>query len=91
MVSDSGPTGIDQINSTSTASGESIGIVPNQITRGGTATIGYSGIENLNVSGTAGIDTFTVTGTPTGTTTLMAWTAGIRTTLRKAAWADRWR
>ena len=70
MVSDSGPTGVDQINSTSTASGESIGIFTNQITRGGAATIGFSGIENLNVSGTAGIDTFTVTGTPLGTTTL---------------------
>jgi hypothetical protein len=70
MVSDSGPTGVDQINSTSTASGESIGIFTNQITRGGAATIGFSGIENLNVSGTTGIDTFTVNGTPTGTTTL---------------------
>jgi RTX calcium-binding nonapeptide repeat (4 copies) len=70
MVSDSGPTGVDQINSTSTASGESIGIVPNQITRGGAATISYSGVENLNVSGTAGVDTFTVTSTPPGTTTL---------------------
>jgi hypothetical protein len=65
-VSDSGPTGVDQLNSTSTASGESIGIANSQITRGGAATIGYSGIENLNVSGTAGIDTFTVSSTPGG-------------------------
>ncbi len=75
-VSDSGPTGIDQLSSTSTGSGESIGITASQITRGGAATIGYSGIENLSVSGTAGIDTFTITGTPTGSTVLDGLNAG---------------
>src|SRR5204862_209334 len=62
-VSDIGGSGTDQLNSTTTFAGpESIGVSDTQITRsGGEPTITYSGIEALNVSGTAGVDTLTDT------------------------------
>ena len=69
-INDTGGTSGDQLTSSSSGSGETIGITNSQITRSGSQTIGYSGIENLTVTGTAGSDTFTVTTTPTGTTML---------------------
>ena len=71
-VTDTGGAGTDQLVSTSAAAGgETIGVTGSQVTRsGGVQTISYSGIETLNVSGTAGVDTFNVTGSPSGTTTL---------------------
>ncbi len=69
-INDTGGTGGDQLTSTSTASGETIGITSSQVTRSGSQTISYSGMETLVVSGTNGVDTFNVTTTPSGTTTL---------------------
>src|SRR5262249_21785990 len=71
-VSDSGGAGTDILTSTTNFAGpETIRVTNNQVTpSGGEPTITYSGIENLNVNGTAGDDTFNVTGSPSGTTTL---------------------
>ena len=70
-VSDSGLTGTDTLSSQSTAVGpESIGVTSSTVSRTASSLLTYSGIENLSVSGTAGADTFTVTGSPSGATTL---------------------
>ena len=69
-INDTGGTNGDQLTSNSSAVGEVIGITSSQITRSSSPTIIYSGIENLTVNGTAGSDTFNVTTTPSGLTTL---------------------
>ncbi len=62
-VTDSGGSGSDELDSSTTAAGpEQIGVSDTQITRdGGEPTIDYSGIEALNVSGTGSGDTLTYT------------------------------
>ncbi|HTQ40425.1 MAG TPA: hypothetical protein VMJ32_15475, partial [Pirellulales bacterium] len=70
-VSDSGASGTDSLTSQSTAAGpEAIGVTSSTVSRTASSLITYSGIENLSVSGTATADTFTVIGSPSGTTTL---------------------
>ena len=88
-INDTGGTGGDQLTSSSSAVGEVIGITSSQITRSSSQTITYGGIENLAVTGTAGSDTFNVTTTPSGLTTLDGLESGDRYNITQSArWAD---
>jgi hypothetical protein len=71
-------SGTDTLTSTSTGSGQTIGVTNTQITRSdGEPTITYSGIEVLDVTGTAGNDTFNIGGASTGTLVGIAGTINI--------------
>ena len=69
----SGTAGVDTLteHDVSWPAARSLASRATTVTRnGGEASLTYSLIENLNVNGTAGIDIFNVTGSPSGTTTL---------------------
>ncbi len=80
-VSDTGPTGSDQLSDSSTAPGpETIGLSDTQVTRsGGSATLTYSGLEQLTVNGTNAGDTINVTKTNANTATIVNAGSGLDT------------
>ena len=77
-------------STTGLAGGETIDITNANVAHSGEQTVAYSGIENLVVNGTLGDDTFNVTTTPSGTTTLDGLAVEIPTTSLKAHWGAHW-
>ncbi len=81
MSADSGASGSDQLTDSSTAPGpETIGLSDTQVTRsGGSATLTYSGLEQLTVNGTNAGDTINVTKTNANTATIVNAGSGLDT------------
>jgi hypothetical protein len=69
-VADTGASGSDSLFLTTTAAGpETIGVSSTSVSRSTGATVGYSGLESLQVDGSAAGDTITATSTETATAT----------------------
>ncbi len=80
-VSDTGPTGSDQLTDSSSSAGpETIGISDTQVTRSAVPpALSYSGLKQLTVNGTNGGDTINVTKTAAGTATIVNAGSGLDT------------